>query len=125
MNVSEVEIWGGWPTVIVVLLIGVVVTALAIDSNKNSAFQEISEACKVEKSENCNELIKFGVAPELYLSNKDYQKLIDTKAIDAINSNSAMASTLANFTLEYVGDKKVKLALEIIEELERLSDSSK
>lgn len=125
MKVDEVKVWGGGASVIVVLLIGVVVTVLAMDSNKNSAFQGVAQICKLEKSEICNDLIKFGVSPELYLSDKDYQNSVDIKAVKAIESNSLMAGPLASFTLEYAGNKNVKLAVKVIEKLEELSESSK
>lgn len=69
---------------------------------------------------NCNEFIKFGVDSELYLKNQDYQKLIDESSIKSIENNVPVASTLANLTLKYAGDKRVKLAEKVIAELNKI-----
>jgi hypothetical protein len=125
MNIDYVRTWGGWLSVITILFIAVLATFLAIDSNKNIAFQGVAEACKLEKSKKCDELIKFGVSPELYVNDINYQKSVDDKAIKSIESNSSAAVPLAEFTLAYAGDKNVKLAVKVIEELEERIERSK
>jgi hypothetical protein len=124
MKINETKMWGGGIFIIVILVVGAVALFLGMDSDKNSAFQGVSEVCKADKSEKkCNELLKFGVAPTLYLNNVNYQKSIDAKTISALESNSAIATPLAEFTLKFAGDKKVKLAAEVIKELNKLIES--
>lgn len=109
--------------VVIALIILVMASILYIESIKNSTFQGVSEICKIEKSEVCDELIKFGVDSKMYLNDENYQKSVDVMAIKALENKTSMAAPLAKFTLEYAVDNKVKLAMKVIEYLEDIIEN--
>jgi hypothetical protein len=94
----------------------IAISVIGLSDAKVSNYQQVSIHCTLEKkteSEECKSLIKFGIDPTLFITDKTYKKEVDKKYMDAIQSNSVAAPAVAEFTLKHSLSKKITLPIDI------------
>ena len=117
-------VFGVFGTVVVIVCAGIALF-LGVSNEKASMFQINAVNCTQSRdgtSNECQQLIKFGVEPQQYFSDKDYRSAIDKMFSDRINRNAYIAPKVAQFTLDYAYRKNVKLAADLYKQLTQLSE---
>ena len=119
-KLNALSLWGGITGFIMLCALGLTQFSLGLVDAKWGNFQLYAEPCKNNKakkgpsSDECQHLLVFGVEANMYLSDSEYQSNIDQMVRDIIMQNGVITHNIATFTLEHAGNKKVKLAADII-----------
>lgn len=97
----------------------VVLLQTGLSQSKSSNFQINSVSCSIQGK--CHSLLKFGVNPELYLSDSLYRKRIDAHYMQTVSDNARSAKHIAQFTLRYSFSRNIDISLGAYEVLHRLA----
>jgi len=109
----------------VVIVIGatIIMSNIGFSNAKAGSYQVSAQNCFQSKkvdSTACEHFIKFGVSPQLYLSNESYRHSIDDEYRKAIVRNAYIAPQIAQFTLDHAYKKHIKLTADLVEHFQEL-----